>query len=108
MKTQILIALFLIIPNMGWAKVDFGSAISESAQEQNTLSASARENAAAVRKVASAPRNRIVVVEQGNTSYASPSGDKHLVKYAKEMKNFAPSEKAKQDRLAQEVHNSGF
>lgn len=108
MKIQICIILIAIIPSLSFAKgkLDLSESISESSEQARELSVDHRSRAKEVRSLASAPRDRIVVVEEKGQAVSAPSND-GLMKYDKESKNFQASHTEQMKRLDSELENSG-
>ncbi len=107
MKKQILIAIALMIPATGFARVaDFNALITDNMKAQGELHSTVTENIKETRKnVANAkPRERIVIVEKSQESMVSPTS-KSFLAFKKESKEYRANETLQFDRLAAEIDN---
>ncbi len=104
MKIQICIILIAILPCLSFAKgkLDLSESISESSEQARELSVDHRARAKQVRSIASAPRDRIVVVEEKGQSVSAPSDDS-VLKYDKESHNFQASHTEQMKRFDDEL-----
>lgn len=105
MKNQIVVAIAMMIPTIGFAKVaDFNALITENVKAQTELHDSVKGNMAETRQaVADANRReRIVIVENSGTSYNSPT-KKDMLVFQKEKTQYRADEGF--DRLATEIRD---